>query len=123
MAIDARAGRRRDPRRSLPVVLGLPFLAIAVSAGCWHPASVSAAPASGLSTVVHGPTVATVPFAGPDDDTPGTAHAPEVAVAEAPPAPALAPLPGRNALPANETAGDDPGLSTRAERAPPHRAG
>src|SRR5436190_331874 len=79
MGIDAGFRRRRShSRRSLPMVVGLPFVALAVSAGCW-----SAAPAGGAS-----PT-ATVVAVAPWADSAGSAIAPPPAARPdgTPPAP------------------------------------
>jgi hypothetical protein len=50
VARSSRAGRRLG--RSLPLVIGMPLLAVAVSAACWQPAAGSVVPPAG-----HGPAV------------------------------------------------------------------
>jgi hypothetical protein len=125
MAIDAGFRRRRSrSRRSLPMVVGLPFVALAVSAGCWNAAPAGLAPSAATVAVAHrfDPAASTIAPPYAPDAVPPAPHSADRAPASGT-VPSIAP----EALPARVPAGlpVPPGRLcplVAGDRAPPRTA-
>src|SRR5947209_6441220 len=77
MAIAGVRRRRSGMRRLLPLVIGLPFAALAVSAGCWQLAPSDTSPGTSGLIAVASRSVESLPVSGAAPATSVDAHAVE----------------------------------------------